>query len=95
MFFFDIEDNWSGLENIINSGKKLYNEIDNLLKDNKKVLICCLLGRSRSATIITMYLHHKYPNYTYFDIVNKIKKHRSISINKTFEDYLISNWDKL
>lgn len=93
--FFDLEDNWSALESIINAGKKLYNEIDNLLQNNKKVLICCQLGRSRSATIITMYLHHKYPHYTYYNIVAKIKKVRSISINKSFEDYLISNWDKL
>ena len=93
--YFDIEDNWSGLENIIATGKKLVNEIDNLLNDNKKVLVCCQAGRSRSATIIIMYLHHKYPDYTYYDIVAKIKQVRSISLNKTFEDYLIANWENL
>ena len=92
---FDIDDNWSGLEHIIAAGKKIVREIDDLLNNNKKVLVCCQAGRSRSATIIIMYLHHKYPHDTYLDIVAKIKQVRSIGLNKTFEDYLITNWDKL
>lgn len=93
--YFEIEDNFTGLVSIIETGKKLCNEIDELLQQNKKVLVCCQVGRSRSATIIVLYLHHKYPDMTYYDVVTKIKQVRTISINKTFEDFLITHWNQI
>ena len=93
--YFDIEDNILCVDKIKEIGQKICKDIDILSENNKKVLICCQLGRNLSVVIIIMYLHHKYPNITYYDIIKKIKTVRNIGINIIFENYLLKNWNNL
>jgi protein-tyrosine phosphatase len=62
------------------------NKIDELI-NTETILVCCVAGKSRSASMIALYLHHKYPELSYEEIINnRIKKFRSISINQTFSE---------
>lgn len=46
-------------------------------------------------SMIVWYMHDKYPNMSYRNIVSKIKKVRTISINQTFADKLEQRIDSL
>lgn len=69
----------------------LFNHFDTLLKyinkhqqNDGNILIHCFAGRSRSATIVTLYLMHKY-NMSLDNAIEYIKKKRNIiNINVTF-----------
>jgi hypothetical protein len=59
--YFNIKKKDNGLEDL--TKKELdnsYNFILNSQKKNKKVLVHCFVGRSRSASILIYYLMHKY-----------------------------------
>jgi len=81
-------------DNIQNADKLFYEilpnlleEINNLITNQKKVLICCSMGRSRSATIATSYLM-KYNNMNLDEALTFIKERRNININNGFMDKL-------
>jgi len=49
------------------------------------ILVCCVAGKSRSASMITLYLHHTYPELSYDEIINdRILPFRSVSILPAF-----------
>ena len=65
--------------------KKIYELIN-----TETILVCCVAGKSRSASMIALYLHDKYPELSYEEIINdRINKFRSISINQTFSEAII------
>lgn len=86
--YFSLEDNSQSVDEMLKIGEYIVEKIHTLMKTNvENVLVCCLMGRSRSASMIALYLHSKYPELSYEEIINKrIKKFRSISINQTFSD---------
>ena len=86
--FFDLEDNGESVDAMLDIGMSIVPKIKECLERGEKTLVCCLMGRSRSASMMVMCLHDKYPDMSYRDIVAKIKKVRSISINQTFADKL-------
>ncbi len=49
-----------------------------------RVLVCCSAGRSRSASMIVLYLMGKYPTLTLDEILERITKVRTIGINRGF-----------
>ena len=64
-----------------------------------KVLVCCMAGKSRSASMIVLYLktshftfyhifNKKYPQMSYDDILTYINSVRPIGINHGFADAL-------
>ena len=89
--YIELEDNAQSVDNMMNVSEYVVRKIKELIK-TETILVCCVAGRSRSASMITLYLHDKYPDLTYEEIIGKIKKVRSISINKTFEDAIRSRF---
>lgn len=87
-FYIDLEDNSQSVNKMIDEGKKIIQKINTCFEKGEKVLICCVMGRSRSASMTVMWLHYKYPKMSYDDVVKKIKTKRTISINQTFVDFL-------
>jgi hypothetical protein len=84
--YFEFEDNSQSVHKMLEFGDYIIDKIDKLI-DTETILVCCVAGKSRSASMIALYLHHKYPELSYEDIINyRIKKVRSISINQTFAD---------
>jgi len=84
--YFDFEDNSQSVHKMLEFGDYIVDKIDKLI-DTETILVCCVAGKSRSASMIALYLHHKYPELSYEEIINdRIKKVRSISINQTFAD---------
>ena len=78
------EDNGQNADKLFNDIlPNLLNEIHTLIESNKKVLICCSAGKSRSATIATCYLM-KFRNMNLEDAISFIKKRRNININPGF-----------
>jgi len=70
--------------NLENCAKYIH---DNL-RLNKKIIVHCFEGRSRSVTIIIYYLMN-YHNYKFIDIYNQIKNQKNIvNINKSFVNEL-------
>ncbi len=65
-------------------------KIDKLINiENETILVCCVAGKSRSASMIALYLHYKYSELSYEEIINnKIEKFRHISINRGFSEAL-------
>ena len=58
-------------------------KINKLLIEKSNVLICCSMGKSRSATIVTSYLI-KYRNMSLDDALDFIREKRNININNGF-----------
>jgi hypothetical protein len=83
--YFDLDDNSQSVQKMMSIGEYISKKIDKLIQ-TEKILICCVAGKSRSASMVALYLHHKYPKLTYEEIIKEIKKVRSISINQTFAD---------
>jgi hypothetical protein len=84
--YFDLEDNSYSVEEMLKISDYVSNKIDKLI-NTETILVCCVAGKSRSASMIALYLHHKYPELSYEEIINnRIKKFRSISINQTFSE---------
>ena len=84
--YFDLEDNSYSVEEMLKISDYVSNKIDELI-NTETILVCCVAGKSRSASMIALYLHHKYPELSYEEIINnRIKKFRSISINQTFSE---------
>ena len=71
-------------ESIINNLDLVYKYIDRQIKKNKKILIHCFAGRSRSAAVVLFYLIKKY-NLNIkeaYDLI--LKKRHVVNINKSF-----------
>lgn len=64
-----------------------YNFIKNKLSENKKILIHCYAGLSRSATILLNYFMSKY-NYDFYTAYNIINSKRNIYPNTFFVNQL-------
>ncbi len=89
--YFELEDRGSETSKMLEISDYIVKKINTLISSSYTVLVCCVAGRSRSASMIALYLHSKYPNLSYEEIINKkIKPFRSISINKNFEDAIRS-----
>ncbi len=90
--FIELEDNSFSAQTMLAIGKELVSKINQCLANGEKVLVCCVMGRSRSASMIMMWLHSRYLNLTYDEAIAKIKEVRTISINQTFADVLREYW---
>jgi protein tyrosine/serine phosphatase len=87
--YFDLEDNSQSVKEMLNISDYVTTKIYELI-NTETILVCCVAGKSRSASMIALYLHHKYPELSYEEIINdRINKIRSISINKTFTEAII------
>jgi protein-tyrosine phosphatase len=86
--FIDLQDDSASADRMIQYARKVIPQIDECLLRGESVLVCCLMGRSRSASLIIYWMHTKYPEMSYEDVVNKIKTVRTISPNQTFADKL-------
>ncbi len=82
--YFNLEDTPESTEQMLKISDYIVKKIDELINKGETVLVCCVAGKSRSASIVTLYLHYKYPNASYEDIIDFILKRRDISINKGF-----------
>lgn len=83
--YFDLEDDPDKTEEMLRISYYIVNKIEKLINEGERVLVCCIAGKSRSASMIVLYLHYKYPAASYEEIIDYIRKHRDISINKEFE----------
>jgi len=80
----DVDDNSQSADKMFNQVlPELLPKIDKLLQNNKNVLLCCSMGKSRSATVVMAYLM-KYRDMTYNDAISYIKERRDININVEF-----------
>lgn len=87
--YFDLEDNSQSVKEMLNISDYVTTKINELI-NTETILVCCVAGKSRSASMIALYLHHKYPELSYEEIINdRINKIRSISINKTFSEAIM------
>jgi hypothetical protein len=82
--YFNLEDTSESVEKMLQMSFEVNPKIDKLINANKNVLVCCVAGKSRSASIVTLYLHHKYPTLSYEELMDFINKKRSISLNPGF-----------
>uniref|UniRef100_A0A6C0H543 Tyrosine specific protein phosphatases domain-containing protein n=1 Tax=viral metagenome TaxID=1070528 RepID=A0A6C0H543_9ZZZZ len=86
--YIDMDDNSFNKDKMIENGLIITQTINNLDLHKEKILICCLMGRSRSASMVVFYLLYNNPKLSYYDAIIFIKKIRSISINQSFADKL-------
>lgn len=87
--YFDLEDNSQSVNEMLKISDYVTKKIGELI-NTETILVCCVAGKSRSASMIALYLHHKYPELSYEEIINdRINKFRSISINQTFTEAII------
>jgi protein tyrosine/serine phosphatase len=87
--YFDLEDDSQSVNKMLKISDYVINKIHELI-NTETILVCCVAGKSRSASMIALYLHHKYPELSYEEIINdRINKFRSISINQTFTEAII------
>ncbi|TXT61480.1 MAG: hypothetical protein BAJALOKI2v1_30101 [Promethearchaeota archaeon] len=70
----------------------IFNFIEEKIQENKRVLVHCAMGISRSGGICTGYLLKLHPNWTWKDAVNHIEQVHEImpalEIKKSILDYL-------
>lgn len=87
--YFDLEDNSQSVKEMLKISDYVIKKINELI-NTETILVCCVAGKSRSASMIALYLHDKYHNLSYEEIINdRINKFRSISINQTFCEAII------
>jgi hypothetical protein len=84
---FDVSDDVQSAPKMMEIGKYICNAIKHIDTSNN-ILVCCVAGKSRSASVIVRYLHNKYTNLSYDEIIAYINKLRDIGINKGFESEL-------
>ena len=67
--------------------EKIVKIIDNHMQNNKIVLVHCMVGASRSASVVIYYLM-KYHNFTFDNALRHVKEKRPIvNINKWFYNW--------
>jgi hypothetical protein len=87
--YFDLEDDAHSTGKMLQISDYVVSKIHELIK-TETILVCCVAGKSRSASMIALYLHHKYPELSYEEIINdRIEKYRSVSINQAFSEAII------
>jgi protein tyrosine/serine phosphatase len=87
--YFDLEDNSQSVNEMLKISDYVVKKICELI-NTETILVCCVAGKSRSASMIALYLHHKYPELSYEEIINdRINKFRCISINQTFTEAIM------
>lgn len=98
--YFDLEDNSQSVNKMLSISDYVVKRIHEILQsntattNNENVCGCCVAGKSRSASMIALYLHYKYPHLSYDEIINnRIKKYRSIAINMSFADAIRNKID--
>ena len=90
--YFDLEDNLQSVDKMLKISDYITKKIKTLI-DTETILVCCVAGKSRSASMIALYLHYKYPHLSYEEIIGQINKFRSISINKAFSNAIKTKID--
>jgi hypothetical protein len=81
-------------EKLLEIGKKWCAKIRTLHENpQNKVLVTCQAGRSRSISIIVMYLMEKYPELTMGEIMDIITKVRYTIINSGFWAMLLREYE--
>ena len=73
---------------------KAVNTIDNLLKENKQVMVTCYMGMSRSATVAILYLMLKQ-KLTVIEAITQVRKKRDVQPNKTNLLYILKQHHSL
>jgi hypothetical protein len=70
--YFELEDNSHNVNEMMQIGDYICQKIKTLMEKAtiENILVCCLMGRSRSASMIALYLHSKYPELSYEEIIN-------------------------
>lgn len=87
--YFDLEDNSQSVKEMLKISGYIIEKIGDLI-NTETILVCCVAGKSRSASMVALYLHHKYPELSYEEIIkNRINRFRTISINQTFSEAII------
>jgi protein-tyrosine phosphatase len=86
--YIDMDDNSSNKDKMSDNGLMITQVINHLDLNKEKILICCLMGRSRSASMVVFHLLYNNPKLSYHDAITLIKKVRNISINQSFADKL-------
>jgi len=90
-YYYDIEDNYESknMEKFFNKSiHEIHQIINDNIKNNKKVLVHCQAGQSRSVSVIITWLM-KYHNMAYNDAYNYIKRKRdNICPNRGFIEYM-------
>ena len=87
--YFDLEDDSQSVEKMLKISDYVIQKICEII-NKETILVCCVAGKSRSASMIALYLHDKYPELSYEEIINdRIEKFRSISINQAFSEAII------
>ena len=74
-------------QNIIPCAKKIYSFLGKI-DETKNVLICCMAGRSRSASMLIYYIMKKY-GLSFNDVHEYVNQRRPIGLNRGFEMQLI------
>lgn len=87
--YFDLEDNVESVAQMLQISEYVIAKICKLIH-SETILVCCVAGKSRSASMIALYLHHTYPELSYEEIIDeRINKFRNISINQGFSEAII------
>jgi protein-tyrosine phosphatase len=90
--YFDLGDNLQSVDKMLKISDYIVKKIEMLI-NTETILVCCVAGKSRSASMIALYLHYKYPKLSYEEIIEQIKKVRDISINKAFSNAIKNKID--
>ena len=85
---FSFDDSFTAADDMVRHGAEIVNLINTLRGEGRIVLVSCLMGRSRSASMMVLWLHTVHPALSYRELVALISKKRTISINLTFADRL-------
>jgi hypothetical protein len=84
---FVVDDDVQSASKMMDIGRYICDRI-NQIDPSNNILVCCVAGRSRSASVIVRYLHNKYTTLTYDEIIAYINKQRETNINRGFENEL-------
>lgn len=83
---FALEDNTESVNEMLQLSEYVVKRIRDLI-ETETILVCCVAGKSRSASMIALYLHHRYPELSYDEIINdRILPFRSVSILPAFSE---------
>lgn len=84
----ELDDNTPSINVLLEKKDDIVKTIKNFVDKNENTLVCCVMGKSRSPSIIMCYLKSKYADLSYNDALNMINEKRSININYGFKEAL-------
>jgi protein-tyrosine phosphatase len=79
-----LDDNVESTDILLKMKDDIIQKIKGFIDKKENTLVCCVMGKSRSPSIILLYLKTKYPDISYNDAVKMINDKRKININYGF-----------